>query len=392
MSLSTKYLYMAQIYDTSLILPNDYIEVSKTSLGELCGCYVSKIEKLVISNYIMLVQSSSINRSEPRGNIENIIKCFSNELIEKVKNENLQIVFDCSFEGSSIYFPFADVLHLLCETHNVSFSNFHYLTGDSLEKTTHDKKYSSNSINIYHVNVLDNYTRSNYLLDNKPNLEKECNFFFSCLNRKTRFWRSRLVYKILSSIPKEKLLISHAKVTSFKDIIGSNKFFDSKMMEVLVKHTPLLLKTSHDVKDFSGVFKDVYSQVMFDLAMETYQEFDQEYITEKTFKPMLNKVPVLLWGTPGINTSGLSKLGFKTYEDWFDLSFDLEKDTEKRSDLLMLEIKRLFSMFNNMTIQDRNAWSMKNLDVLNFNKSVVLNLLTSNRSEVMRLVVNLNLS
>ena len=381
---------MPQIVDKSLILPNNYYEISESSFERLCGCYVPRLNKLITSDYIMLAQCSPQTRSEPRGNIEHMLDLFSVELIEKIKNNNLKVIFDCSFEGSSIYFPFADALHQTCEKHGIPFSNIHYLTGDALEKKTHQRKYST-SINIYHINVLDEYTRSCFIADKRPTLEKNCTHTFSCLNRKSRFWRARLVYKILSAGLKDNALISHARISSYKDIMGSNKFFDPDMINVLSELTPLILETGHHVDDFSGVFKDVYSKVMFDLSMETYQDYDQEYITEKTFKPMLNKVPVLIWGTVGMNTTALTNLGFKTYEDWFDLSFDIEPDTEKRMNLLMLELKRLVNLFDTMTIEERNNWSTKNLEVLNFNKNVIMNLLSTNRAEVMRLVLNLNL-
>lgn len=380
---------MPQIFDKSLIVPNNYYEVSVSKFVQLCNPYVPRLNKLIKSDYIVLVQCSPKTRSEPRGNIDQMLDLFSTDLIKKIKNDNLKVIFDCSFEGSSIYFPFADALHQTCEKHNIPFSNIHYLTGDALEKKTHQRKYPI-SINIYHINVLDEYTRTCFIADKKPALEKNCIHTFSCLNRKSRFWRARLVYKILSADLNKKALISHAKISSYKDIMGSNKFFDADMIDTLTANTPLILETEHHVDDFSGVFKDVYSKVMFDLSMETYQEGNQEYITEKTFKPMLSKVPVLIWGTVGMNTTALSNLGFKTYEDWFDLSFDIEPDTEKRMNLLMLELKRLVNLFDKMTIEERNIWSTKNLEVLKFNKNVIMNLLSTNRAEVMRLVLNLN--
>jgi hypothetical protein len=94
-------------------------------------------------------------------------------------------------------------------------------------------------------------------------------------------------------------------------------------------------------------------------------------------------MPVLIWGTPGINTTALKRLGFKLYEDWFDLSFDTEPDTEKRIKLLLNEILRVCKKLDNCS--DLIEWQQTNMDVLHYNKNLILNLLPTNIDEFSRL-------
>jgi hypothetical protein len=70
------------------------------------------------------------------------------------------------------------------------------------------------------------------------------------------------------------------------------------------------------------------------------------YMTEKTFKNMLFKKPILIWGVKGINHF-LVDLGFRPYDKFFDLSFDLIEDDEARLKQLFSEIQRVDALFKN---------------------------------------------
>ena len=61
------------------------------------------------------------------------------------------------------------------------------------------------------------------------------------------------------------------------------------------------------------------------LINETRFASPMQYISEKTFKPMFCKRPFVMLGPPG-NLSILKKWGFKTFDKWWDESYDLETD------------------------------------------------------------------
>jgi hypothetical protein len=123
--------------------------------------------------------------------------------------------------------------------------------------------------------------------------------------------------------------------------------------------------------------------------MESYQEGIHIHNTEKIFKPMVNSIPLLIWGTPGVNTNQLSNIGFKTYEDWFDLSFDSELDTEKRLHLLVKEVRRVCNMLASYNDEQLLEWQNKNTSVIEHNKMTVLNQLPMNKIEFNRLFEDL---
>jgi hypothetical protein len=84
-----------------------------------------------------------------------------------------------------------------------------------------------------------------------------------------------------------------------------------------------------DQKDFNQnhvwtMFKDTYLRTWFSLISET--AFNEEhkttcFLSEKIFKPMLCHQPFVLVGHPN-SLAWLKKLGFKTFDKWWDEAYD----------------------------------------------------------------------
>lgn len=55
------------------------------------------------------------------------------------------------------------------------------------------------------------------------------------------------------------------------------------------------------------------------------------FITEKTFRAMRHKIPVISFGYSGINTQ-LEKFGFRTPKNFIDMSFDTIEDIDKKAE------------------------------------------------------------
>ena len=362
---------MPQIYANGLIKENPFFELSNQSFEKLLKLYTNKNTKY--SKYIV------IKPVYKNLNLETIdfdpVAFFSDALIKKLKLGKISLIFDCSIEGSHIVFPYFKRFSKGFSNNNIPLQRFYYLTGDAVEKDMHLKN------NVYHINACDSM-----LSCPNPRLDTKATLYFTCLSRKPRYWRSRLIYEMYNTAYKDKMLASHPKIESKNDFMNHDGFdVDGNMVEFFIKHSPMQvsqnapLSSTMPDKDIISTLPEVYSRAVFDVSLETYQERAHEFITEKTFKPMLNMMPVIIWGTPGINTSGLTRLGFKTYEDWFDLTFDIEPNTEKRLKLLLDEIHRVCNMLD--SIDDISSWQRKNMGVIEHNKNIIRNLLPTNVSE-----------
>lgn len=365
---------MPQISASGLIKENPFFKLANYSFEELLRRYTNKNTKY--SKYIV-VEPVYKNLDLETIDFDPVV-FFSDALIKKLKLGKISLIFDCAIEGSHIVFPYFKRFSKGFLNNNIPLKSFYYLTGDAVEKDVH-----LNS-NVYHINVFDSMLSSP-----NPRLNTIATSYFTCLNRKPRYWRSRLIYEMHNTVYKDKMLASHPKINSKNDFMNHTGLeVEAQLVDFFIANSPIQvsptapLSSTMPFNDIISTLPEVYSRAVFDISLETYQENTHEFITEKTFKPMLNMMPVIIWGTPGINTTGLTRLGFKTYEDWFDLTFDNEPNTEKRLKLLLNEIIRVCNILDD--IDDISSWQKKNMDVIEYNKNIILNLLPTNISEFTR--------
>ena len=67
------------------------------------------------------------------------------------------------------------------------------------------------------------------------------------------------------------------------------------------------------------------------------------FLNEKTFKPIACMQPFIINGMPG-SLKHLHELGFKTFSDWWDESYDNETDFKKRSDKVIKVVNELCNL------------------------------------------------
>jgi len=94
-----------------------------------------------------------------------------------------------------------------------------------------------------------------------------------------------------------------------------------------------------------GFDQDVYEKPYNDCAVSIVSETvdDGFFITEKTYKPMLAKQLFVVHGPLGI-LKYLREMGFKTFGDFFDESYDQEKDKSMRVQKIVNTVKQIKGM------------------------------------------------
>jgi len=107
------------------------------------------------------------------------------------------------------------------------------------------------------------------------------------------------------------------------------------------------------------------SHYKFILVQDTNIEDFGFFITEKVWKSMLYERPIIIWGQPGVNNY-LKEMGFKLYDNYFDLTFDNEIDPAKRLHLLLKELNNV-----SKRMIEKN-WHRKDLQTIKFNKEYLL--------------------
>lgn len=120
--------------------------------------------------------------------------------------------------------------------------------------------------------------------------------------------------------------------------------------------------------------KDEYEKSYFTIVSETNAESNTCFITEKTVKPIMNLHPFLVVGNPHILKT-LKRYGFKTFDTWWDESYDLEMDFKKRANMVFDIVKELCSKtkeeWNNLLaeMQEVLIYNQKHLHRIYSNKT-----------------------
>lgn len=114
---------------------------------------------------------------------------------------------------------------------------------------------------------------------------------------------------------------------------------------------PFLLDTNcgETVNEHWLVKKPFFTDAYWNFVTESFFA-DYYALTEKTFKPIVNLQPFIIFGAPG-SLKELHNLGYKTFSSVIDESYDLETDHDKRMEKLINLAIDLVQMSDEQHIQ-----------------------------------------
>ena len=88
----------------------------------------------------------------------------------------------------------------------------------------------------------------------------------------------------------------------------------------------------------------MYNNYNLDIISESESNHDDKiFFTEKTLRPLYFGLPFLLMGNKGM-LKGLREMGYATYDNIFDESYDTKKNWESRFSIIVSEVKRFCEM------------------------------------------------
>lgn len=244
-----------------------------------------------------------------------------------------------------------DVIYGSCEAYNIMPSQIIITTSNLKEKQIHDKHYSDRDSKLKIVSSIPLCGLLKKLNDKDAisfntqieykSTAKELKSF-SCLNRVTRQHRlalglmlnyNKLLDPKICDFSHSSRLGGHPGLStqpiSSRHAVpynwDSHPAFNQNNVEDFIGKLPYVL----DQKDFNQnhvwtMFKQTYLNSWFSLITESaYNEEHQTscFVSEKVFKPMLCHQPFVVAGHPDTLTY-LKKLGFKTFDKWWDESYD----------------------------------------------------------------------
>ena len=107
-----------------------------------------------------------------------------------------------------------------------------------------------------------------------------------------------------------------------------------------------------------------YKKLFLDIVCETWHEGECFYPTEKTSRPIVCHTPFVIYG-PKNYLANLHKLGFKTFSDWWDETYDQHHGVDR-----ILMINRIIAQLANKTLDEIQQMHKEMKDVLTHNYNV----------------------
>lgn len=328
-----------------------------------------------------------------------IFKHINKKALNELRKGNTYFIYDATNEGFSPdgWFPIFDVLYQDCIRHNVDPKKVIYFTGNHHDPENIKKfseKYNMPELNVLAINIfetaignMEHHGSTTTPIKGIKTARKMCKKrfkgkLFSSLSRVNRPLRTLNQALLYQAGLYEDALISH-DVLNDDELMNAKEFArEASMSSAEVDEWAAGLPYTIDYTDFQVnwatefEYKHIHHQTIFQIVNETLAHSfggTSLFYSEKTFKPIFEFQPFIIWGQPGANHK-LKDFGYEIYDDWFDLSFDWEEDDITRCQMLVESVQDACDKLKAMSREEQIAWRFKNQEKLLHNYKI----LTSN--------------
>jgi hypothetical protein len=358
------------------VIPNDFFTTN-----------INSVLVDILSNCDLDIEYGYIFVGYPRWNGEttDIFQYLGEDFLKYLQNNLSILLVDYTYEGFSKYqCPIIKILENNCAMYGVDPKRIFYFTGNLKEHSD-----IINTIPMFILDhkqswkphkVIDNTTESIKILCDRNFGDK----IFLSLSRRNRYHRI-IGHILLGHSPIFDLgIISQDRIKGInidKNIIKKLSLSE-KAIKKFSKSLPLIAdKDQFNKNDPFNLLTDLHTSTVFSIVNETLSDDCTNtslFYSEKILKPIINFQPMIIYGQPGINHS-LTELGFKTYHEYFDLSFDYEPDMILRYRGILNSVNKLVLDLSAMSKEERINWRFRHQELLEYNYRVFLDTIHSKK-------------
>jgi hypothetical protein len=302
-----------------------------------------------------------------------LFKFIDSESINQLRNGRCVLIFDATFEGyGDAELPLKTCLCYNAFLYNIDPAKIFLFTGNFLD--------ADDSINIIPIFILDAGWDHNVVTKTFKDAEVQCfenlEKIILSLSRRNRFSRVIAHFALWKSQLRQDSIISQDTVNNTAtlsiDILEKLDLTVDNWQE-FKRALPILADGNnfHINAPFDHL-PDLHSKTVFSIVNETLiSSYNNTslFFSEKLLKPIINYQPMVIYGQQGINRK-IKMLGFKTYEDYFDLSFDDEPDDVLRYKKLLASVEHTVKHLRLLSRDEQIAWRFKQLELLIHNREV----------------------
>jgi hypothetical protein len=198
------------------------------------------------------------------------------------------------------------------------------------------------------------------------------------LSRRNRYYRVMAHFALFNSSIKDDLIISQDVLSN--TVLPTDNTLKKLNLSIdnwqeFKNSLPLLADGNnfHINAPFDHL-PNLHSKTVFSIVNETLiSNYNNTslFFSEKFLKPIINLQPMVIYGQQGINRK-IKMLGFKTYEDYFDLSFDDELDDVLRYKKLLASVERTVKHLKSLSRDEQIDWRFKEVELLIYNREVFM--------------------
>jgi hypothetical protein len=296
---------------------------------------------------------------------------FNKKVIEKLKTTNLKLIIATFHEGGVYYDSFLEKLYKSINHYELNANNILYINADAKNEISFNKYFETNKI-VNKVNTL----FTNYLLchslNNYSGQPLQHNIIEPTIKENNFLIFNRSVFKdhrmwVLAKLEEKKVLDTslYSIIFPYKNEFKYNTNRDgfgmfcskedfkntlpmlNKIKEkgiVMMDSFPTTKRVNYDdIDPFATTFIPLFENSYVSIVTES--SFSSAQISEKIAKPLRYLHPFIVIGGPNY-LKKLKEMGFKTFDKWWDESYDDEIDDTIR----MQKVLNLIESLNNSTL------------------------------------------
>ena len=251
-------------------------------------------------------------------NLEFLVEHNVNLYINKLLDKQFNVMFYVPTE------PFTKLDLRTISKHFTICKNLFYINGNHLIH-----KINNMGISVGYIDYFSAWCYSGNFLHKSQVSWKKPQKDFLCLNLSIRPSKQFLLDEL-----KNNNLYDHGYISDQNNTIdGVNR--DRSMQGEFLKHPNF-----YSIKPFT---ESVYFEIINEDAFGVNVDNNYIFLSEKTFRSIYNKLPFMLYGKQH-QLKSLRNIGYKTFSDIFDESYDDIEDAYERGKVIVQECKRFCSL------------------------------------------------
>ena len=279
----------------------------------------------LVSDYITGSQSAyypiNLNFFDPNIDYIELMEPYSKQ---RLIQGDFRLLFYYS-EGDNPNPEITNAIDKICSKHKISKNAIKFVIANyKLKDTPPFLYFPDDEVYYRYLHVIENkYVKSHNLNQRKKK--------FTCLIRADKLWR-----KIYASYIYQMNMTQHGffSYTGYKyetshkglDDVSLWQGYDDTLQQDILSfemQMPFYCDklTDKEHNNHKLIHQEYFNQAYFNYVVETHFDNDTIFLTEKTFKPILNLQPFVIIGNPG-SLALLKDLGYKTFDTVIKEEYD----------------------------------------------------------------------